>query len=307
MVNVIFTAHRMAANVTFAIPIAAGKIFQMGEFNVSKSKHPGVSLRAAAEELGVPRKRLMKYIRDGLPVTRQSERVFVDVREARFWLALNDLGPDAEKSVAPILNPDDPRHRERTAAARLQWWKAAVKAGVAVKRKAATARYAEEMGEFRQTYLAIAQRLDATADRDAIMADLQSGIEEALACLTADRLETWPVQHAALASLDAAADEAEPDPDARRIPLLPVGDPRHAFALSQAAKREQQLAELEADTVGVLGAVQLAGQHYTTIRERVRQVPLRVELSDSTDLLSAINAELDAALTDLSGVNHAAA
>src|SRR5262249_23201516 len=88
--------------------------------------NPGVSLREAAAGLGVSRAKLLRYVREGLPVTRKSERVAIDLNEARAWLALNE--GDAEPKVLQ-LHPDDPRHAERRAVARLAWLKLATKAG----------------------------------------------------------------------------------------------------------------------------------------------------------------------------------
>jgi hypothetical protein len=50
---------------------------------------------------------------EGLPVARKAERVFVDIEEARVWIALNEDFVEGSPKLAPVLHLDDPRYRER--------------------------------------------------------------------------------------------------------------------------------------------------------------------------------------------------
>src|SRR5690242_4702297 len=101
------------------------------------TKETLVSLREAGAVLNISRKKLLRMIRDGLPVTRRSERVYVDVTVARQWATEHQTHG---AHTAPVLHPSDPRYREKLFAARLDWLRAALDGGVMIRIDEAEAR-----------------------------------------------------------------------------------------------------------------------------------------------------------------------
>jgi len=199
-----------------------------------------ISINAAVDALGVSRRRLMKFIRDGMPVRHDSgNRVRLDLEAARSWI---ELFAEPDQPKAKRLSPDDPRYRERTAAAALAFQRAAVTAGVMVPRDATLKRYESELQEFRTRLFLIPQRLSPTASRAENAHDLELGIAEALAPLCCDQISTWPVNVAAvdalLSTMTDAADEDDDDDDRPTLPIMDADDPRSVFMVAQGSKRE---------------------------------------------------------------------
>ena len=107
-----------------------------------KPARKGISLRALAEELGVSRPKAKRMIADGMPARRVGESLYaIDLDAAREWFAANEA---PGKKRAPVLDPRDPRHTERTAAAAIKRLKLGLDSGNLVRLDDADARVSDE-------------------------------------------------------------------------------------------------------------------------------------------------------------------
>jgi hypothetical protein len=264
----------------------APKYFQGGIPMTAKKKAAPVSLRQAAAALDMSRKKLLRYIRQGLPCTRRDERVYIDLEAARAWIAANDL---AGRS-APPLNPSDPRWREKRAVARLDWLRLALNSGVVVRREEALDRFSGELAELRGALLTIPRQFTPGED----LAGVGAALESALAVLKSDDARTWP-EPRALAPM--AEDEEESEDDAGHYaPMFRTSDPRHDFHTGKAMRAEAALEELESTVNTLADVLRESKRQNDLIRKRVRAIPSYLELSDPPDL----GAEIMAALYELS-------
>lgn len=262
-----------------------------------------LSLRAAAAELETSRKRLGRMIRDGLPVTRRDERVFIDIAKARTWIAENET---KGRKIAPALHPDDPRFRERTAAAAIAELKAAANRAELLAVKEIAARVESEVTALRDEMFALASRLHlgACTSADEIERSLGAEIGDVLSHLTADAHDAWPEPQPAPDDL-SWLDDNDDSEDGETLPLLVSPDPRHAFAAAQADKRKSELVDLQARYIGHGDTIEFLRSTYGAIRERVRAIPAGVALAldarsnSASDVRRAIDSEVEEALSDI--------
>src|SRR5262249_20650979 len=158
----------------------------------------------------------------------------------------------AGRVLAPILDPRDPRHRERTAAAGIRQIEADLRRGVLVKIDDVDQRIQYELATLRQALLGIPSLFALPVSAEDIESTLAAAIEGAFAELRADSPLEWPRPRIA----GDITGKARPVPDAPddwleagkrdTLPLLTPGDPRHAFAAAQAEIKELKLAEAQA-------------------------------------------------------------
>ncbi len=279
----------------------------------AKRKNVPASLRQAAAALSMSRKKLLRMIRDGMSgVSRKAERVYIDVEAARQWIADNESQDGPRR--APVLNPADPRHAERTASARIKAIKLALATGNMVRVEDAAMRAGSEFGELRSGLLEIHTRLahemqGATADEAERL--IGAAVEDVLQALKSDSMSAWPTPTAPAAPDDDGDDWLEGG-EPEYLPLLTSGDPRHAFALAAAQTRQHELASLESEVVPLSVALEIAAEEYGIVREAVRAIPFSVALSlsngpnDQATVESALRRDVYAVLCEFSGTEPSA-
>ena len=269
-------------------------------------KSAPLSLRAAAAELDMSRKRLMRMIRDGLPATRRDERVYVNLEAARKWIAENETqGP----RLAPSLHPDDPRWRERIAAAAISELKGASSRGELLKVDEVMERFAFELAALRDELFMLASRLQigASASAEEVERGLAVEMDDVLSHLAADAPGAWPEPQPAPEDTSWLDDDDEESGET--LPLLVAPDPRHAFAKAQAEKREGELRDLQAQYIPHHVPLGHLGDIYAAIRERVRAMPAKVTLAldargnSASEVRRAIDDEVETALADIRKAN----
>src|SRR5262249_16746518 len=145
--------------------------------------------RAVAAALGCSRTKLKRLLADGLPARRQGDKLIVDIDVARLWIEAHE---GAGRVLAPILDPRDPRHRERTAAAGIRQVEADLRRGVLVKIDDVDQRIQYELATLRQALLGIPSLFALPVSAEDIESTLAAAIEGALAELKADSPLEWP-------------------------------------------------------------------------------------------------------------------
>ncbi len=239
-----------------------------------KASHP-LSQRDCAALLGISRTKLARMLKDGLPLVRKNDG-FIIIDEARKWIAVHEgIG----HKRAPVLHPDDPRFRERTAAAAIKAIKVGIKRGRLVYTSDLTEKFKSELIEVRSTLLqnrlSIPELESMTADNaEKIMASM---IQDALEPLKLDRPGSWR-QPLATPGAPAEDDCRLETRNGEVLPLLMPGDPRHAFASANADMRQHELASLEAEVVPLADALTVVADEYALVRSAVRGIPTRVAL-----------------------------
>lgn len=199
-------------------------------------------LRAAAAKLGISRKKLLRHIQNGLPVERKSERIHVDIAEAESWLELFGGDGAASGKIAPVLDPADPRYRERAAAAKIGVIELGLARG-ALLRTEDVHRVFDDMIATMRTSLQYLCRFIGTEIGIANGAEVAEAIKAPLASITKPfRPEAdfpWPAPQAAPEpEYDFEGGERE------TLPRLASGDPRYDFAVVKMQQREAELATL---------------------------------------------------------------
>jgi hypothetical protein len=252
---------------------------------------PGLSLRAAADALGISRKKLLRMIGDGLPVIRKSERVYVDLESARDWIALNET--QATRTTL-ALHPDDPRYRLKRATALLDQTAMGLEYGVFVRREDARRRYESEIVAFRAALIQIPGMIDSV---EAIPA----AIEAALAELRMDDPATWTPITAPLPKINLP--EPDPDADMDFAAMLPASDPRVAGLQMKVARAESALKELWLSITYRDDCIAIVRAHFDIFRERARAIPsyLELALQPGDNLPDMLADEIDNALAEWSG------
>lgn len=246
-----------------------------------KANPKGLTLRQCAPALGISRPRLVRLVGLGLPVKRIGERYDIDPAKARKWIADFERREHEEKRIAPQLDPRDPRHKERTAMAAIGAIKLERKRGNILEADEVVTMLEDQVTQFRQGLFAIPAQFGGelegvTADEAAKM--IVPGINEAIAVLTMDGEEKWP--HVPTPDDDNFEPEElphwlelEPRPVAA---LLSPGDPRHALATTNAARRELQLAELDESSALRCDVLEFVGATFKRLREAARAIPNNV-------------------------------
>lgn len=265
-----------------------------------------VSLRAAAAALGISRKKLLRFIADGLPVTRDAERVFVNLSEAKGWIALNDTG-EARIRRAALLSPSDPRYRDRLAAAEIRRIEFAIKQGHALSIEELGFAHDDDLARLRSQLVLIPARADDEArlqGTDSLQKFLAGAVEDALHELKMDSPSEWPTP-APMPEISADAPGADKDDEDRdMLPVLASHDPRYALNDTKAMERETRLAELRRSTVGIEEALAIAKEDFDRVRARLRKVPARIMRTiekTGESVQAAVRYELDCAMAELGG------
>jgi len=250
---------------------------------------PGLSLRAAADALGISRKKLLRMIGDGMPVTRKSERVYVTLDSARDWIALNET---TATRTTPALHPDDPRYRHKHATALIDQTNMGIEYGVFVRRADALRRYENEIVAFRAALIQIPSMIDSVEA-------IPPAIESALAELKMDDPETWPPITAPLPKINLP----EPDADLDFAAMLPASDPRVAGLQMKVARAESALKDLWLSITYRFDCIAIVRAHFDIFRERARAIPsyLELALQPGDNLPDILADEIDNALAEWSG------
>lgn len=205
----------------------------------ARTNAPGVLLRPAAAALDMSRKKLLRLIGEGLPVTRKGERVYVDLAEAEAWIALNEGAGEFSPKIAAVLHPDDPRWRERTAAAKIEEINLALARGEFVLTEDVQRISVDEAVTLRGALSRLSQRM-GIVNFDSAAADVKAAIESVLEPILA------PFAHDAPAWFPTPRPAPEEEFDfeggeRETLPKLSSGDPRYDFAVTQMQKRESEL------------------------------------------------------------------
>ncbi len=259
-----------------------------------------VSLRAAAAELGISRKKLLRCVRDGMPVKRKGERVFVDLAEARAWIAENEGGG---QQLAPPLHPDDPRHREKAAKTRLESYKLLLSAGHLLRADEVERRLVDEWATTRVALQGVPRQFPfSDAAREDLQGAIEAALEEALAALKADDPNQWPERRPVPVTKSIDFD-FESDDDANFAPMFRTDDPRHEFHVIKAARAEAEVEKLESDLVETDLVLEYARRANEGIRSRVRAIALFIDTTKN--VAEQLEAEVFEALTDLSNAENA--
>ncbi|MGE3147805.1 MAG: hypothetical protein AB7K04_01945 [Pseudorhodoplanes sp.] len=265
-----------------------------------------VSLRAAAAALGISRKKLLRFIGDGLPVTRDRERVLVNLSEAEAWVALNDLG-EARVRKAALLSPADPRYRDRLAAAEIRRIEFAIKQGHAVDIEALGFAHEDDLARLRSQLVLIPARADDDArlqGTESLQKFLAGAVEDALHELKMDSPSEWPTPSPMPDTSTDAPDADKDDEDRDMLPVLAASDPRYALNDTKAMEREARLAELRRSMVGIEEGLAIAKEDFDRVRARLRKVPARVMRSiekTGATVHATARYELDCAMAELGG------
>jgi hypothetical protein len=209
----------------------------------------------------------------GAMAKRRGELFDIDLARARDWFAEYEA-PGAKR--APVLDPRDPRHRERTAAAAIKQLKLGLANGNKLRLGDVLARFENELTTLRTGLLRLNNRFShelanvTPGDAERLISE---AVEDELSVLKSDDPTTWP----ATAAPDGEEDDswlATEEPET--LPLLTPPDPRHAFALAAAQMREHQLAELEGNVIDLPTVLTFLTKGYAEVREEIRTVPFAV-------------------------------
>lgn len=240
----------------------------------------GASLREAAAELGITRARLLKLLERGLPSTLVRERRMVDVAAARAWMEAHAAEPVAPARAAE-LHPDDIRHREKTAAARLSSLKLSEKQGHMI-------RIADVTGRTVESFVVLNSRLNAlhamcgnlaVIDRGNAAAIIGDGVAQVLETFAPDDADAFPES-----PFEFTAGDDDSEFESRvYLPIMPDSDPRALVAAVNLRKHEAALVELERGLITTADAQRIVTEKAEAIRKRVRAIPARVakRLADS--------------------------
>lgn len=266
---------------------------------------PGATLRAAASALGLSRKKLLRFIGDGLPVTRHGERVYLDLETARDWIALNDTG-EAKLRKSALLHPDDPRYRDRLAAAEIRRIEFAIEHGHAVSIEEAGRRLDDNLARCRSALVQIPNRVafeSVIRDDKDIELFISEAVEAALLELKIDDPSEWPTPGP---WLEPSPDVPNTDGDDRDVlPVLAATDPRFILNDVKAAEREARLTSLQRTTVPVPFVIEKAAEDFNAVRTRLRSIPSRVmklaKKSSDVPLHMIVEHEINSALCELGG------
>jgi hypothetical protein len=234
---------------------------------------------------------------DGLPARRHGDKLIVDIDVARLWIEAHE---GAGRVLAPVLHSDDPRFRERTAAAGIRQVEADLRRGVLVKIDDVDQRIQYELGTLRHTLLGVPSIFALPCPAEDIESTLAHAIEAAISDLKADRSKEWPQQMPRAGTpVEDWLEAGERD----TLPLLVPGDPRHAFASAQADIKESKLSQARAGVVAVADVLAVLRDSYAKIRERLRAVPFAVALTleDGASVFDVVRDEIYKAMGEISG------
>lgn len=233
-------------------------------------------------------------------------------------LAWMDERDGLRSRKAAVLHRDDPRHAERTAAAKVKAIKAALKYGGMVLQDDALRRIGSEVTAVRAGIQGLTSRLHLvggeTADevQEAVAADVETILA---AHLTLDDAAQWPVDRMAAIAGENSEEPAEDDDGAwleggepeevETLPRWTPGDPRFDFALASARAREAELEALYDSVIDVPSVLELTRESNTRIRDRLRTIAFDVGMAlqdgpnDFAAVEDAVRSAAFAALTAL--------
>lgn len=241
----------------------------------SVPKPQGIDRTALAHHCSVNVKTVDKWLRDGVPCTRYNGRVFFDVDAVVKWREEQDANP-VEPVRAAVLHPDDPRYRERSAAAHVKAFKIALEQGNLVPLRSAVDRMHEGLANLNSRLNALSGMAGdlSLMTRDNARATLAPLVEELLEDFaTTDAEETWPDSAFAPPVYD---DDAEAFEARTYQPILGAGDPRAQFALMQAAAHERDLERLQRTSLAIDDVRRIMREQCDKVRAVVRKIPGRV-------------------------------
>lgn len=239
----------------------------------SVPKPEGLDRTACAHHFDVNVKTVDRWLREGVPCTRYNGRVFFDVEAVAEWRE-DFESQQREPGQAQVLHPSDPRHIEKTAAAKVKTLRLALEVGAMLDGAALQDRLARDVADLNSRINAIPSMVgDLSAlTRDNAEAILAGAVDFALADFTPDDPIHFPE------CPFVVEDEADPDEfeDHSWMPLLPASDPRAAIARANAHKHLAELKALQESCFPVEYAQRRTVEFAERIREGFRSMPAKI-------------------------------
>ena len=232
-------------------------------------------LRRAAADLGITRQKLARFIAEGLPITRKSERVLIDLEEARAWIALNEGFGEETPKLAAVLNPDDPRHRERTAAANISVVEFGIERGELLRRDDVRRVTEDMMATMRNAVQYLHRYLGAevgTANGGEVAAALKEALADIARPFRPDAPFPWPQPSP---TPPTAPDFSEFDGEREMLPKLVSGDPRFDVAMITRQRREAEFAKLKTACVPWDLVRKTFSQCHAIVFKHLNQIPAK--------------------------------
>ena len=231
-------------------------------------------LRRIAADLGISRKKLARLIEQGLPITRQGERIHADVEECRAWTQIFGTdAPESSSKLAPVYQIDDPRHRERTAAASIGKVEMLIQRGEFLPVEAVGNAVDDRMATLRTTTQFLSRYMGAEIG-NATGAEVADALKEPIANIVKPfSVFPWPEPR------PAPEREAESDDDVSEretIPRLAPPDPRYDVAVVKMQKAEAAYAELLAAHMPYGDARDTFAKAEAIVRKHIESIPAKV-------------------------------
>jgi hypothetical protein len=274
----------------------------------NKAKNTVTGLRAAAAALGITRQRLKRHMADGMPNVLKNERRTFDLSECRAWIAINDAPEVVSLNLAPVLDPRDPRHKERTAAAALRWLDNDLAAGRLLLVDDVRCRVADEFAVHVAALLALYSRV-ANEVQGATASQVKRVVDETVAQITdqalkADLPNAWPTPRPIVEDEEADEHDQSSNDDREVLKILAPPDPRHSFAVAGANARVRELEDRESEVMPFNHAMTWIALTYGVIRKECATIGARVaaklaEVNDSSAIRKALDECLDEVLADI--------